>query len=157
TLLGPEPGPEAHAHQAPRHDEVVGPPVGAQLAPQLVHRHAAHQEVDVLRHAPEQLVADRPADLVDLGERQAEHAFDQAPLGPLRGRGLAPAHRRSVRQATEAACGPAARTAPLPPKVRLDGIHHVTAITADAAGNVDFYVRLLGLRLVKKTVNYDAP
>lgn len=41
--------------------------------------------------------------------------------------------------------------------MRLDGIHHVTAITGDARENVDFYARLLGLRLVKKTVNYDAP
>jgi glyoxalase family protein len=37
------------------------------------------------------------------------------------------------------------------------GIHHITAITADAPGNVDFYARALGLRLVKKTVNFDAP
>src|SRR3989442_1068255 len=37
------------------------------------------------------------------------------------------------------------------------GIHHITAITGDAPGNVDFYVRLLGLRMVKKTVNFDAP
>jgi glyoxalase family protein len=41
--------------------------------------------------------------------------------------------------------------------MRLDGPHHVTAITADASRNVDFYARVLGLRLVKKTVNYDAP
>jgi glyoxalase family protein len=41
--------------------------------------------------------------------------------------------------------------------MRLDGIHHITAITADAARNVDFYARVLGLRLVKKTVNFDAP
>jgi glyoxalase family protein len=39
----------------------------------------------------------------------------------------------------------------------LEGFHHVTAITADAQRNVDFYARLLGLRLVKKTVNFDAP
>ena len=39
----------------------------------------------------------------------------------------------------------------------LDGIHHVTCITADAPGNVDFYTRVLGLRLVKKTVNQDDP
>jgi glyoxalase family protein len=39
----------------------------------------------------------------------------------------------------------------------LDGIHHVTAITADARGTLDFYVRRMGLRLVKKTVNFDAP
>ena len=39
----------------------------------------------------------------------------------------------------------------------LEGIHHVTAITADAQANVDFYARVLGLRLVKKTVNFDAP
>ena len=41
--------------------------------------------------------------------------------------------------------------------MRLEGIHHITCITADARGNVDFYARLLGLRLVKKTVNFDAP
>jgi glyoxalase family protein len=41
--------------------------------------------------------------------------------------------------------------------VRLDGIHHVTAITADAPRNVEFYAGLLGLRLVKKTVNQDDP
>ena len=39
----------------------------------------------------------------------------------------------------------------------LHGIHHITAITGDAPRNVDFYARLLGLRLVKKTVNFDAP
>jgi glyoxalase family protein len=41
--------------------------------------------------------------------------------------------------------------------VKLEGIHHVTAITGDAQGNVDFYVDRLGLRLVKKTVNQDDP
>src|SRR3954452_17692036 len=39
----------------------------------------------------------------------------------------------------------------------LEGVHHVTAITADAPGNLDFYTRTLGLRMVKKTVNFDAP
>src|ERR1051325_1377438 len=41
--------------------------------------------------------------------------------------------------------------------MRLDGIHHVTCITGDAPKNVDFYTRVLGLRLVKKTVNQDDP
>jgi glyoxalase family protein len=41
--------------------------------------------------------------------------------------------------------------------MKLEGIHHVTAITADAPRNVDFYTRVLGLRLVKKTVNQDDP
>jgi glyoxalase family protein len=41
--------------------------------------------------------------------------------------------------------------------VRLEGIHHITCITGDAPGNVDFYVRVLGLRMVKKTVNQDDP
>jgi glyoxalase family protein len=39
----------------------------------------------------------------------------------------------------------------------LDGIHHVTAVAADAQGTVDFYVGVMGLRLVKQTVNFDAP
>jgi glyoxalase family protein len=37
------------------------------------------------------------------------------------------------------------------------GLHHVTAIADDPQGNVDFYTRVLGLRLVKQTVNYEAP
>jgi glyoxalase family protein len=41
--------------------------------------------------------------------------------------------------------------------MQLEGIHHITAITADAPANVDFYARALGLRLVKKTVNFDSP
>ncbi len=39
----------------------------------------------------------------------------------------------------------------------IEGLHHITAITGDAPGNVDFYARTLGLRLVKKTVNFDQP
>src|ERR671921_38790 len=41
--------------------------------------------------------------------------------------------------------------------MKLDGIHHVTCITGDAPRNVDFYVRVLGLRMVKKSVNQDDP
>jgi glyoxalase family protein len=41
--------------------------------------------------------------------------------------------------------------------MRLDGIHHITCITGDAPGNVAFYTGVLGLRLVKKTVNQDDP
>jgi glyoxalase family protein len=41
--------------------------------------------------------------------------------------------------------------------MKLEGIHHVTSITADAQANVDFYAGVLGLRLVKKTVNQDDP
>jgi glyoxalase family protein len=39
----------------------------------------------------------------------------------------------------------------------MSGIHHVTAIAGDASRNLDFYTRILGLRLVKKTVNFDDP
>ena len=39
----------------------------------------------------------------------------------------------------------------------MPGIHHVTAITADAQKNVDFYCGVLGQRLVKLTVNFDDP
>ena len=41
--------------------------------------------------------------------------------------------------------------------MKLEGIHHVTAITADAPQNVEFYAGLLGLRMVKRTVNQDDP
>jgi glyoxalase family protein len=41
--------------------------------------------------------------------------------------------------------------------MRLDGIHHISAITGDAPRNVDFYTRVLGLRMTAKTVNQDDP
>ncbi len=41
--------------------------------------------------------------------------------------------------------------------VSPQGLHHVTAIATDPQANVDFYTRTLGLRLVKQTVNFDAP
>jgi glyoxalase family protein len=41
--------------------------------------------------------------------------------------------------------------------MKLDGIHHITAITGDAPRNVDFYTRVMGLRMVKKSVNQDDP
>ncbi|HTE08393.1 MAG TPA: VOC family protein [Flavitalea sp.] len=39
----------------------------------------------------------------------------------------------------------------------ITGIHHITALASDAQQNIDFYTGILGLRLVKKTVNFDAP
>jgi len=41
--------------------------------------------------------------------------------------------------------------------MRLQGLRHITMITADAPENVTFYADVLGLRLVKKTVNFDQP
>jgi glyoxalase family protein len=40
---------------------------------------------------------------------------------------------------------------------KISGIHHITAIAGNAKRNLDFYTRILGLRLVKKTVNFDDP
>lgn len=41
--------------------------------------------------------------------------------------------------------------------MKLEGLHHITMITGDAKANVAFYADTLGLRFVKKTVNFDAP
>lgn len=41
--------------------------------------------------------------------------------------------------------------------MKLDGMHHITMITGQATKNVEFYADVLGLRLVKQTVNFDAP
>jgi glyoxalase family protein len=41
--------------------------------------------------------------------------------------------------------------------MKLEGIHHISAITGDARGNVEFYVGVLGMRMVKRTVNQDEP
>src|SRR5690554_1200205 len=40
---------------------------------------------------------------------------------------------------------------------KIRGLHHITAIAGDAQRNLDFYTKILGLRLVKKTVNFDDP
>lgn len=40
---------------------------------------------------------------------------------------------------------------------QIQGLHHITAIAADAQRNYDFYTKVLGLRMVKKTVNFDDP
>src|SRR4029079_18683116 len=50
---------------------------------------------------------------------------------------------------------PCARRAGNRGVMQLTGIHHLTAVSADAPGNVAFYTRTLGMRLVKKTVNQD--
>jgi glyoxalase family protein len=42
-------------------------------------------------------------------------------------------------------------------RMKFEGIHHITAITGDAPGNVEFYAGVLGLRMVKKSVNQDDP
>lgn len=39
----------------------------------------------------------------------------------------------------------------------VTGLHHITALASDAQKNVNFYAGILGLRLVKKTINFDAP
>ena len=42
-------------------------------------------------------------------------------------------------------------------KLSIPGIHHITAMAGDPQRNLDFYTAVLGLRLVKLTVNFDDP
>jgi glyoxalase family protein len=42
-------------------------------------------------------------------------------------------------------------------KNRVSGLHHITAIAGNAQRNFEFYTKILGLRMVKKTVNFDDP
>ena len=41
--------------------------------------------------------------------------------------------------------------------MKIQGLHHITLVTRDAQRNVDFYVKTLGLRFAKQTVNFDDP
>ena len=43
------------------------------------------------------------------------------------------------------------------PEQAIQGLHHITIVCSDAARTVEFYTRVLGLRLVKQTVNFDDP
>ena len=42
-------------------------------------------------------------------------------------------------------------------KNRILGLHHITAIAGNAKRNFEFYTKVLGLRMVKKTINFDDP
>ena len=42
-------------------------------------------------------------------------------------------------------------------KTLIAGLHHVTAIASDPQRNLDFYTQVLGLRFVKRTINFDDP
>src|SRR5919202_870707 len=65
---------------------------------------------------------------------------------------------RCLRKGRPQACEPPCESPPgITRSVKLEGIHHITCITGDAPRNVDFYARVMGLRLVKKTVNQDDP
>lgn len=46
---------------------------------------------------------------------------------------------------------------PIQPEHEIKGIHHITLVCANAQRTVDFYTRILGLKLVKQTVNFDDP
>src|SRR5207247_76243 len=80
---------------------------------------------------------------------------------PRRARGTTrahpPTHLQRAAYARSTPCADHDRAGKVEASMRFEGIHHVTCITADAPGNVDFYVRVLGLRLVKKSVNQDDP
>src|SRR3954451_7446738 len=72
-----------------------------------------------------------------------------------------PHMRNAAVEAPSAIIAGATTSRPIPrlaeDSMQLQGIHHISAITGDAARNVDFYTRVLGLRLVAKTVNQDDP
>ena len=63
----------------------------------------------------------------------------------------------AIEAATTATPGHTARGGVRSRVMKLEGLHHITAITGDAPRNVEFYVGVLGLRMVKKTVNQDDP
>jgi len=73
----PPRGPEAHADEPPRHAQLVRLSVAAAERQQFLDVVPAHEEVDVLGRAAEQLVAQRAPDLVQLAERQLRHAAPQ--------------------------------------------------------------------------------
>jgi glyoxalase family protein len=63
----------------------------------------------------------------------------------------------SARSAAKQDAHPARRTGTIAMTTDIQGLHHVTAITLTAQVNHDFYARALGLRFVKRTVNFDDP
>jgi glyoxalase family protein len=65
--------------------------------------------------------------------------------------------KRSVLHSSMIACRASAAGHRVLDAVKLEGIHHISAITGDARRNVEFYTGVLGLRMVKRTVNQDEP
>src|SRR5438132_6510698 len=66
-------------------------------------------------------------------------------------------NRQSSRQKFIAKFAGHVRVLPLKIPMRSAGIHHITAIAGDPQTNLEFYTETLGLRLVKRTVNFDDP
>src|ERR1700758_993493 len=54
-------------------------------------------------------------------------------------------------------CGANQQKHPVSMGAKISGLHHITAIASDPQRNLDFYSGVLGLRLVKRTVNFDDP
>jgi hypothetical protein len=61
------------------------------------------------------------------------------------------------REASDQYAAPAGNAIPRKPDMRLDGVHHVTAITGDGCGNRTFYTDLFGLRLIARLVSPEDP
>jgi glyoxalase family protein len=97
--------------------------------------------------------------ILEIATRGPGWTIDEAP-GALGGRAIMPPAAHMVGGRDEAAI--AAMTWPEPvesimPDMRLDGLHHITAIGSDIERTDAFYTGVLGLRLLKKTVNFDNP
>src|SRR6202162_3664127 len=77
-----------------------------------------------------------------LSERQPGYRGRSVPGSPV---GLNPFGVNSIQTKKDKILNPVA------------GLHHVTAIASDPQRNLDFYTQVLGLRFVKRTVNFDDP
>ena len=119
-------------------------------------------DVDVFVELVDQVVADRFADRRVLDQAAAGVdpvvGVERLALGPDREDAEEGEDRAEHDEDSDHASSSAAHRADaIRDAMKLEGIHHITAITADAQSNVDFYAGSLGLRLVKKTVNQDNP
>jgi len=101
--------------------------------------------------------ADPDGQILEIATAGPGYTFDE-PIDALGERLIEPPLERLKGHRDEAAIASASWPEPVPeitPDMRLDGIHHITAITDDLATAGEFYEAALGLRLVKKTYNQD--
>ena len=97
--------------------------------------------------------------ILEIATRGPGWTVDEAP-DALGGRVIMPRADQMSGGRDEAAIAATAWPEPvqaITPDMRLDGLHHITAIASDIAATNAFYTEVLGLRLVKKTVNFDNP
>src|SRR5438270_2173039 len=167
SRASPGRSPDATAVRGCRRARLLGSLRGADEADRRTGLEGLREATADQRHGRDRRHRQRARPSLAGGARAGGDGAGDRPGRPPRGGALPAARRRDLDPRrggggrapalgltlAPAAYLPRERTMP----ASVPGIHHVTCITGDVQRNVDFYVGVLGLRFIKKTVNFDVP